>query len=401
MKKFVIILLVILLAFGGYLTWLSYQPEQHMAVTDEDIPAYDGVMAEEAAHSLACCLDYDAIRGLYADDKVVMTINDRDITWAEYYGWFYMNAMQVETFFEQMAMYYGVAASWDGSVGDDSGMVYADLPAVSTEETLIRFGAIENLAAQMGVELSAESLAELEDEAMAKAVLGEDATVDELLAALEEMSMDIESYRRITAINLLYTDMLSAQYGADCELVDNAAVAQWLADQGYMSANHILFLTMDKDTGDKVDEATAAQKKAQAEEIYAELAAIEDTEELVARFTELKAEYCEDGGKVNNPNGYTFTSGTMVAEFENTVTASEDYQLNAPVETSYGWHIILRLPLGADSQISDSSGISVQAGWVYAQEEMNAKVAALIQEAQVIYTDDFTAPNILDYILEE
>ena len=49
MKKLVIFLVVIVLAFAGFLTWLSYQPESHMALTNEEAPAYDGAMSEEAA----------------------------------------------------------------------------------------------------------------------------------------------------------------------------------------------------------------------------------------------------------------------------------------------------------------------------------------------------------------
>ena len=356
MKKLVIILLVILLAFVGFLTWKSYQPEQHMAVTDEEVPAYDGEMTEDAAEAAVQSLDYEAIKALHAGDEVVMTLCGQDVTWDEYYAWFYMNSMQVETYFEQMAMYYGMSADWSGSVGDGSGAVYADLPALSTEETLLRFAAIEKLAAEKGISLSAESEAQLSDEALAAAVIGEGAAVDELLAALDEMNMSLESYRRISRINLLYGDMLNAQYGAECELVDNDAVALWLGEQGYMAANHILLRTADPSTGDVLDEAAAAEKKAKADEIYAELSAIGDVEELLARFAQLKEEYDEDSGKAYYPDGYTFTSGTMVSAFEDAVVAMEAYDVHEPVESNYGWHVIMRMPLGKDNLLSDSSG---------------------------------------------
>ena len=51
MKKLVIFLIIIVLAFAGFLTWLSYQPETHMALTNEEAPAYDGAMSEEAAEA--------------------------------------------------------------------------------------------------------------------------------------------------------------------------------------------------------------------------------------------------------------------------------------------------------------------------------------------------------------
>ena len=398
MKKLFIFLIVILLAFAGFLTWLSYQPNTHMALTNEEAPAYSGEMSEEAAAALVSTLDYDAIRALHSDDEVVMTACGKDITWGEYYAWFYMNGKQVESYFEQMAMYYGVAADWTGSTGDGLGTTYAQLPAMSTEDTLLRFAAVEKLADERGISLSDESLAQLEDLALAQAILGEGATVEELSESLAEMSMDIDGYKRITAVNLLYSELLNAQYGENCELVDEEAVALWLGEQGYVSANHILFMIMDKATGEKVDEATAAEKKALADEIYAELSAIEDTEELVVRFKELKEQYCEDNGKTYYPDGYTYTPGRMVAEFENAVNAMEDYGLSQPVESSYGYHIILRMPLGSKCLLSDSSGSLIPAGWVYAQQEMNAEVDEIMSAEPVSYAEGFEAINVLDFI---
>ncbi len=399
MKKLVIILLVIVLAFAGFLTWKSYQPEAHMALTNEEAPAYSGEMTEEAAEAAISRLDYEAIKALHAEDEVVLNVCGKDISWGEYYSWFFMNAMQVESYFEQMAMYYGVAADWNGSTGDDAGTLYADLPALSTEESLLRFAAIEKLAEEKGVTLSEESLAAIDEQALANAIIGEGATVDELVAALDEMNMSLDTYKRITGINLLYSDLLAADYGANCELVDNDAVALWLGEQGYVSANHILLITMDKATGDKVDEATAAQKKAKAQEIYDELAAIENVEERVARFKELKAEYDEDTGKDYYPDGYTYTPGTMVSEFENAVNAMEAYELSEPVETSYGYHVIMRMPLGSESLLNDASGSLIPAGWVYAQQQMNNEVEAVMAAEAISYAEGFEPVNVIEFIM--
>ena len=398
MKKLVIFLLVIVLAFAGFLTWKSYQPEQHMALTEDEMPAYSGEMSEDAAQAQVKVLDYEAIKALHQSDEVVMSVCGKDVTWEEYYSWFYMNSMQVEAYFEQMAMYYGVSADWSGSVGDDSGMIYADMPAASTEDTLLRFAAVEKLAAEKGITLSEESEAQLTDEALAAAVMGEGASVEDFVAALKEMNMSLETYRSITAVNLLYGDMLTAQFGADCELVDNEAVALWLGEQGYMAANHILLMPADPATGEVFDEATAAGKKAKAEEIYAELSAIGDVEELKARFAQLKEEYCEDSGKTAYPEGYTFTSGTMVTPFEDAVKAREAYDVHEPVESQYGWHIVMRLPLGKDCSISDASGAKVPAGWIYAQNELNAQVETVMDSEGISYADSFKAINVLDFV---
>ena len=398
MKKFVILLVVIVLAFAGFLTWLSYQPEAHMALTNEEAPAYDGAMSEEAAEAEVRSLDYEAIAALHADDEVVMNVYGQDVLWEDYYAWLYMNAMQVEAFFEQMAMYYGVAGDWEGSVGDGSGMTYAQLPTAAAEDTILRIAAIEKMAAEKGIELSAESQAALEDQALAEGVLGESATVDELLATLEESCMSLDTYKRISRANFLYGDMLTELFGAEGEKVSDEECALWLEEQGYMGANHILLMTMNKDTGDALDEAAAAEKKAKAEEIYAELAAIEDVEQRIARFKELKEEYDEDTGKVSYPDGYTFTSGTMVSEFEDAVTAMESYEISEPVKSSYGWHVIMRTDLGADNLLQDSSGSLVPAGWIYAQEKLGLELESYMDTSLIEYAEGFEAPELLNYI---
>ena len=73
------------------------------------------------------------------------------------------------------------------------------------------------------------------------------------------------------------------------------------------------------------------------------------------RFKELKEEYCEDTGKTAFPDGYLFRSGEMVEEFENAAMLLEEYGVSEPVESPYGYHIILRLPLDADALMGYSS----------------------------------------------
>lgn len=61
-------------------------------------------------------------------------------------------------------------------------------------------------------------------------------------------------------------------------------------------------------------------------------------------FDLLLAQYGTDPGMDSNPNGYLFTDGDMVSEFENAVKALDIGSCSsAPVRSSFGWHIILRL----------------------------------------------------------
>ena len=64
----------------------------------------------------------------------------------------------------------------------------------------------------------------------------------------------------------------------------------------------------------------------------------------LAYFDQLMAQYSTDPGSASNPNGYLFTDGDMVTEFEAAVKALGIDQCYAtPVQSQFGWHIILRL----------------------------------------------------------
>ena len=61
-------------------------------------------------------------------------------------------------------------------------------------------------------------------------------------------------------------------------------------------------------------------------------------------------EYSEDPGSESNPDGYVFTEGQMVKPFEKTVKELKVGEFGF-CESSYGYHVILRVELPAfDSQ---------------------------------------------------
>lgn len=67
-------------------------------------------------------------------------------------------------------------------------------------------------------------------------------------------------------------------------------------------------------------------------------------EPTLERFDQLMAQYNQDPGMNSYPDGYLFTDGEMVAEFENAVKALRVNSFSTvPVQSDYGWHVILRL----------------------------------------------------------
>ncbi len=186
------------------------------------------------------------------------------------------------------------------------------------------------------------------------------------------------------------------------EKVSDEDVLKYLQDEEYMYANHILLMTMDPQTREALDDETKAQKKAQIDEIYEKIAAVkDDPEALVKLFKELKEEYCEDTGKTAYPDGYVFTPGTMVPEFENTVLSLGDYGLSEPVESDYGYHIILRLPLATDAVMGyNTDGSTFDARTTYVSAHYTQTISDELDALEMQFADGFAVPDLKEYVAE-
>ena len=111
-------------------------------------------------------------------------------------------------------------------------------------------------------------------------------------------------------------------------------------NEKYFRAKHILISTLDEATGAPLAEDKLKEKKAEAEAILGKANR--------GNFDALMAEHSEDPGSESNPDGYVFTEGEMVPEFEDAVKSLKVGDISGIVETSYGYHIILRLELPTD-----------------------------------------------------
>ena len=144
----------------------------------------------------------------------------------------------------------------------------------------------------------------------------------------------------------LFSQLAELYYGENSgHYPTDAEVNAYLDEVGRYKAKHILLATIDLDTREPLDEATDAQKKAQAEDFLAQLRAAEDP---IALFDDLMNEHSEDSGLATNPDGYTTAKGEMVAPFEEAALALKAGEISEVVESDFGYHIILRLPLDPD-----------------------------------------------------
>lgn len=165
-----------------------------------------------------------------------------------------------------------------------------------------------------------------------------------LYSGLYGAAEDYEEYFMSVAENSVledfYAEKLAEIYG--CKVSELAvkmtpsATTQELktfaAEYPYYRARHILILSEGR---------TDAEAKALAQALIDQITANPST----ATFNALISAYNEDPGMSSNPYGYLFTEGEMVTEFENAVKALGEYEYTLnPVKTSYGYHVIMRLP---------------------------------------------------------
>lgn len=125
------------------------------------------------------------------------------------------------------------------------------------------------------------------------------------------------------------TNYFTTAIGAD----DFEAAKKWYAEN-YMSAKHVLV---------SFDGRTQKEAKKIIDEVLAKAKKGSDFDALIE-------EYGEDPGMKSYPEGYVFTKGEMVKEFEDGTLALKDNQISPVIETSYGYHIIKRMPLPEISQ---------------------------------------------------
>ena len=177
-----------------------------------------------------------------------------------------------------------------------------------------------------------------------------DAQVQEARDSLDEETLEMlksgyglsdDSVNALALSNAYYNNVMEAltHEPSEEELVD------YITAKGVYRVKHILLKTVDDSRQPLPDDQIAA-KRAQAEDFLSQLQSAAD---LPALFDRLMNEYSEDGrgddGALAAPDGYLAAPGQMVSAFEEAGKALKAGELSGIVETEYGYHILLGLPL--------------------------------------------------------
>lgn len=269
------------------------------------------------------------------DSKVIMTLDGYEVTYSEY-RYYYLN------YVKQFATYFGTDF--------ESNEEYAEQFDTYFEQALKMNGLVYNAATAAGISLTQEEFDELVADVYDETIeqFGEDA-----LTILDESYSITPYYLMINeTIYNLYQKLYDATYGIGGEKYEQikAETLDYYNENGYMRAKHILLQFPSNDDGSDVTDEQKA-------ELYTKMQEILEKAKSGESFDELIATYNEDPGMETYTGGYYFTDGEMVEEFENATKALADNEISDIVESPYGYHIILRLPL-EDESIVDSDKYS-------------------------------------------
>lgn len=318
---------------------------------------------------------YDLAFARYDAGEVVMTINGAPVTWEEYFYWIYSIAYQLDQMSE---------VDWSADL--DGTYTYQTYAQQYAENALTQYSVIAQKAGELGLEISEEEQAEI-DEIYAEDVEqfgdGDEAAFAEYLAGNH---IPRGMYDSMNSVSVHYKNIFEYYFGVMGADLPDEDVRSYAQDAEYMHAKHILLNTLDDD-GEPFSDEEKEAVLARARELVSQLKGLYGAA-MEEKFDELMQENSEDGGLAYYPDGYYFLPGEMVQPFENAVRSLAEGGLSPePVESDFGYHIILRLPLDFDEGI-DYSGYSLR--YIAASALFDNMTREWFDAAEVEYAQMFT-----------
>mgnify|MGYP001109984545 CR=1 FL=1 len=293
-------------------------------------------------------------------EDVLLTVNGEEVPadlvlyWLNYACYYFMSS-------------YGIYGMSMAEYGDQ---LIDDAVSICLSEVLLR-----QKAAQLGC---------LPTDAQAQQAQAEmEGDPDTLKLFRESYGLTDQSIQYLYLANAYYDNMLAAvtHEPSQEELED------YLDSSKIYRVKHILLKTVDDDRKPLPDDEIAA-KKARAEELLSQLQGVA-ADGLEAKFDELMMANSEDDPQ-SNPDGYIAgPSMKMVEPFETASMALEEGGLSGIVETEFGYHIILRLPIPEETLAEHRNG--------FRASSLQAQAEQWQQEAQVVRADALDRLDAADF----
>ena len=306
-----------------------------------------------------------------AKDTPLITVDGVEVPAEEVLYW-------VSSYADQYAAWGMTDFSMDMGNGQTLGQYYLD----SAVETAALYQLMANKAEELDLGWNDDDqtaydqqLQTMKDSLAQQAGLDPETQADqvdtELVRLISYMGLSQEGFYHINQASFLYNNLMEGLYGPEGT---DAPDADKLNEAGVLHAKHILIKAepvTDAD-GNVTDDGMAAALT-EAQGLYDQLMTAEDP---AALFDQLMTEHTDDvdaSGNVNGgTEGYTFGDGEMVTEFYEGTKALAEGEISQPIQSPYGYHIILRL--SADNEAGYDK---------YAQVKMQSQIETWMAEARI------------------
>lgn len=306
-----------------------------------------------------------------ARDTPLLTVDGAEVPAEELLYW-------LSSYADQYAAWGMTDLTMDMGDGQTLGQYYLD----SAVETATLYQLMENKAEELKMGWTKENQDSYDEQLQTmKESLAQQAGLDpetqsdrvdtELVRLISYMGLSQEGFFHINQASFLYNNLMEGLYGTEGT---DAPDADKLNEAGVFHAKHILIKAepvTDAD-GNVTDDGMAAAQ-AQAQALYDQLLAAEDPMTLFDQLMTENTDDVDSSGNVNGgTEGYTFGPGEMVDEFYEGTKALAEGEISQPIQSQYGYHIILRL--SADNEAGYDK---------YAQVKMQDQIDQWMDEAQV------------------
>lgn len=270
--------------------------------------------------------------------------------------------------------YYYHAVKYRYDQGEESYWSSHEYNDAILKETLVYIRdnyALEEYAAQLGVELTAYELNEIEsDIESTRYTYSSDYDYNK---TLDENYLTEEVYRYTLKISDLYDKVFDYLTGEDSnyKISSSETLVRRFLDNYISRADHIFILN---DVGDDVNENETLINR-----IYEQLLQGAD-------FQELKKKYSEDDNTNTSDTGYYFTEGDIGEEFEQAALALQVGELSGVIKAPYGYHIIIRLAFDEKYINDNMEDVFVP---LYQKHMMRFAIRKLVDKQEIVFDDTY------------
>jgi hypothetical protein len=277
----------------------------------------------------------------FTSKTLILTVGYSPVYWPEFHFW--LNYIQ-----KYYRNFHNLDKITDWSV-KQNGMSLKEFFLSCAVGYACKDRAIEAKAKELGIELSAGDLAEIEKQRKDNIrIYGSES---EYLHIVRSMYLSEEVFNYLTKIDYLGNYMFKHLYGAKGEKCTDEEVSAYVKKEGYMCAKYIFLSSTDAEGA-----ALSPEKREENYKLLENiLGRLDTSSDPLPLFDALMKESGKDRTILNYPDGRLFVSGGMGEEFESAYLKLKENKYSGVVKDNKGCYIILRKPIFPD-MTADSGG---------------------------------------------